>query len=132
MKYQSALPNYNLNNQRVILRADLNVPINNGIIGDDFRLHALLPTIDCILKKNGSITLLTHIGRPQKQDPALSTRILIPWFKERNYPVSWAADIESAQQLVCLVVVDELFLCRIKAKSYTKPGSNICKVSQSC
>ncbi len=100
MNYQSALPHYDLNNQRVIVRADLNIPIENGVIGDDFRLQALLPTLDLILKKNGAITLLTHIGRPQKQESSLSTRILVPWFAERNYPVTWAQDIQSAQKLI--------------------------------
>ena len=100
MNYQSALPHYDLDNQRVILRADLNVPINNGVIADDYRLQAILPSIDLILKKNGSITLLTHIGRPQKQDPSLSTQILVPWFAQHNYRVSWAKDIEHAKELI--------------------------------
>lgn len=100
MNYQSALAHYNLDNQRVILRADLNVPINNGIITDDYRLKAILPTIDLILKKNGAITLLTHIGRPQKQEASLSTRILVQWFAARNYTISWASNIKQAQSLI--------------------------------
>ena len=100
MNYQSELPHYNLNNQRVILRADLNVPLSNGHIVDDYRLQALLPTIDLILKKKGSITLLTHLGRPQKQEASLSTQILVPWFARHNYQVSWAKDIDQAKQLL--------------------------------
>ena len=100
MYYTSALPTYDLNNKRVILRADLNVPLDNGIIVDDYRLQAILPTIDLILKKKGTITLLTHIGRPKKQEVLLSTKLLLDWFTQRNYTVSWAATIDEALQLI--------------------------------
>jgi phosphoglycerate kinase len=98
--YVSALAHYNLENERVILRADLNVPINQSGIADDYRLQAILPTMDLILKKGGSITLLTHIGRPKNQESSLSTKILLPWFKQRNYEITWAKDILHAQNLI--------------------------------
>jgi phosphoglycerate kinase len=100
ISYESKLPTYNLENQRVILRADLNVPIENGSISDDFRLLGLLPTLDFIREKKGLITLITHIGRPKNREALLSTRILIPWFERRGYHITWANDIETAQQLI--------------------------------
>lgn len=100
MHYVSALPSYDLHNKRVILRADLNVPLNNGTITDDYRLQAILPTIDAILKKGGYITLLTHIGRPKNNEPLLSTKILLSWFAQKNYSISWAASIDEAEHLL--------------------------------
>lgn len=99
MTYISQLPQYDLTNKRVIVRADLNVPLNNGTIVDDYRLQAILPTLDLIRAKGGLITLMAHIGRPKKQEPALSTKLLINWFAQKNYHLIWAKDIERAQEL---------------------------------
>lgn len=94
----SKLPEWNLTNKRVLLRADLNVPIKHGKILDDTRLHALKPTLDLIAHKGGHCILLTHIGEPTAYDPELSTEHLIPWFKQHNYAIDFAstpADISS-------------------------------------
>jgi phosphoglycerate kinase len=99
MKYVSDLELYNLKNKRVILRADLNVPFKNGIIADDYRLKEILPTINLIIQKGGSITLITHIGRPAHKDDNLSTRLLLDWFINKNYDIVWAASIEEAYYL---------------------------------
>jgi len=95
----SHLPNYDLPNQRVFLRADLNVPLNAGSISCDHRLLAALPTIDLILQKGGTIVLATHIGRPSRPSPELSTRILIPWFENRGYSIRFEPDLEKAHAL---------------------------------
>lgn len=87
---KSALPTFSLKNARVLVRADLNVPLENGTITSDFRLKHILPTIDFILKKGGKVILLTHIGRPLNQDPMLSTQHLIPWFKQKGYSIAFA------------------------------------------
>ena len=52
----------NFNGKRVFLRADLNVPIMNGIIKNDHRIRAIVPTIDAILKQGGKIILAKIIG----------------------------------------------------------------------
>lgn len=62
------IPQSFLKNKRVLLRADLNVPIDkNGIISDkeDWRIKAVLPTIEYLLKKDAKIILITHLGRPK-------------------------------------------------------------------
>jgi len=92
----SSLPSLDLHNKRVLLRADLNVPIENGIITDDYRLQALLPTIDLIQQKGGKIILATHIGRPKQSDPTLSTEHLIPWFKNHGYTITYERDLTTA------------------------------------
>lgn len=81
---------YNFDHKKVLLRADLNVPIANGTITDDFRLQAILPTIQLIIKNNGIPLIATHIGRPHGFDEKLSTRILIPWFMQHGYQVLFA------------------------------------------
>jgi phosphoglycerate kinase len=89
----SKLHEFDLSNKTVFLRADLNVPLNNGTIVDDFRLRAILPTIDLIRQKGGRIVLATHLGRPKEPTPTLSTKILAPWFTEHGYVVHFEADI---------------------------------------
>lgn len=87
MEYCSALPSWNLHGKRVFLRADLNVPLANGTIMDDFKLKQLIPTLNLILKKESKIILATHIGRPDYAQPELSTRHLVPWFTHQGYSV---------------------------------------------
>lgn len=87
----SKLPEWNLTNKRVLLRADLNVPIQHGHILDDMRLRALKPTLDLILEKGGHCILITHIGEPTQYDPELSTKHLMSWFKKNNYAIEFAS-----------------------------------------
>ena len=55
----------NLNQKRVLLRLDLNVPLKNGIIIDHTRIDKILPVIEFLLKKNYKIIVISHIGRPK-------------------------------------------------------------------
>ena len=54
----------NLNQKRILLRLDLNVPLKNGIIADFTRIDKILPVINFLLKKNCKIIIISHIGRP--------------------------------------------------------------------
>ena len=73
---------WKLNNKRVFVRADLNVPLQKGKILNDFRLnkHNCQQSITSF-NHNGSIVLATHIGRPKNNEPGLSTQLLMPWFE---------------------------------------------------
>lgn len=94
---KSHLKEMNIFNQRIFVRADLNVPLDrDGTILDDYRLQKMLPTLDYILSQGGKIILATHLGRPKKQEPHLSTRHLIPWFKSRNYEIIFEPDLQQA------------------------------------
>jgi phosphoglycerate kinase len=60
-------------NRKVILRCDLNVPVKNGVIGDDGRIVASLSTMKELLDNNCSIVVIAHLGRPKGQiNPDLS------------------------------------------------------------
>ena len=69
------LAQLDLQNKRVILRCDFNVPIKDGVITDDGRIRASLSTIRKLLAKNCSIVIIAHLGRPkpdQKNDLSLA------------------------------------------------------------
>ncbi|MEX0671763.1 MAG: phosphoglycerate kinase [Candidatus Babeliales bacterium] len=98
MQCVSHLPTWDLTNQRVFVRADLNVPLINDMILDAHRLYTVLPTLDLILQKGGTIILATHIGRPTIPTEKLSTKVLLPWFKTHGYQIEYAATPQEATQ----------------------------------
>jgi phosphoglycerate kinase len=55
----------NLNYKKVLLRLDLNVPLDDGKITDTTRIDKILPTVKFLLKNNSKIIILSHVGRPK-------------------------------------------------------------------
>ena len=55
----------NFNQKKVLLRLDLNVPLDNGKITDTTRIDKILPTINFLLKNEAKIIILSHVGRPK-------------------------------------------------------------------
>jgi phosphoglycerate kinase len=76
-KFRS-LDDIDVRGKRVLLRADLNVPIKNGIVTDATRIERLAPTIDTLLDRGAKVIVMSHFGRPKEgRDPAFSLRSLI-------------------------------------------------------
>ncbi|RBJ73173.1 phosphoglycerate kinase, partial [Pseudomonas sp. MWU12-2534b] len=68
MKFNK-LSEQNLAGKRVLMRVDLNVPLKNGVIGDDTRIRASLPSIELCLQAGVGRMLMTHLGRPTEGEP---------------------------------------------------------------
>lgn len=73
------LDDFDLTGKRVLLRADLNVPVENGKVTDATRIERLVPTIREIVKKDGKAILISHFGRPKgKVDKSQSLEMVVP------------------------------------------------------
>ena len=99
--------NIDTRNKRLLIRADLNVPINNNKISDETRIERFCSGISKLLKKSAKIIIITHLGRPKgKEDLSLSNRILLKPLKKylnkeiifSSNPISTSA-IESSKRL---------------------------------
>ena len=64
--------NIDIQNKRLLIRADLNVPIKNNKVSDETRIERFCNGITHLLKKNAKIIIVSHLGRPRgKVDPSL-------------------------------------------------------------
>lgn len=126
------LKDINVKNKRVFLRVDLNVPIKDKKIANDHKFKAILPTIDYLLEQKAKIILATHIGRPKSQTMCLgsdcffdeqhSTKLLLPWFQDKNYNILHEADLlkaieKSKQSNDTIVLLENLRLFKGEQES---------------
>lgn len=64
-----------LQGDSILLRVDLNVPLEKGLIIDDFKIRAILPTLKTLFERGARrIILISHLGRPHGKDPSLSLK----------------------------------------------------------
>jgi phosphoglycerate kinase len=66
------------NGKTVLLRADLNLPVKDGAVTDATRIERLAPTIIELLEKGARVVVMSHFGRPEGRDSALSLRQVVP------------------------------------------------------
>ena len=59
------LKNYNIKNKKILFRADLNVPLIDGVISDTSRIEAIKSSIDILISNKNKIFLMAHFGRPK-------------------------------------------------------------------
>lgn len=84
------LRDFDLNGKKVLLRADLNVPVQNGQVTDTTRIDRLKPTIDHLIKNNAQVIVLSHYGRPKGEaNPEFSLEFLIPTLEKQ-----WGQKVE--------------------------------------
>ncbi len=88
--------------RRVIVRCDLNVPLNDGEITDDGRIRASLPTLNTLLEQGARVIVCSHLGRPDgSPDPRYSLEPVARRLGELlDAPVRFAPDEEQAQAAI--------------------------------
>jgi len=95
----------NLNQKKVLLRLDLNVPLSEGKITDTTRIDKILPTINFLLKHGAKIIILSHVGRPKgKIEKALSLKPIC-----ENLKIKLNQDIELISKNLKEVKSNDLF-----------------------
>jgi phosphoglycerate kinase len=99
------LDDIDVRGKTVLLRADLNVPVKDGVVTDATRIERLAPTVEALVGKGAKIVVMSHFGRPKgKPDPAFSLRPLVEPLERAigGRDVAFAQDCigEEAKQVV--------------------------------
>ena len=87
------LDDVDVSGKRVLVRVDLNVPVENGRVSDLTRIERVAPTISEVADKGGKVILLSHFGRPKGRDAAQSLKRVAPVIANvLKRPVAFADD----------------------------------------
>ncbi|MFI3259676.1 MAG: phosphoglycerate kinase [Rikenellaceae bacterium] len=110
-----AIDSYDFSGKRAIIRVDFNVPLKSaGVVSDDTRIRAAIPTIKKVLEKGGSVILMSHMGRPKKNnDEKFTLEQIIPAIEARlGVEVKFAGDCigEKAAQMAADLKAGEVIL----------------------
>jgi phosphoglycerate kinase len=107
------LDSADLSGKRVLVRVDLNVPMENGRITDSTRIERVAPTITEISQKGGKVILLAHFGRPKGRDPKESLKpVAADLARILKKPVAFADDCvgEAAENAVAAMKNGDILL----------------------
>ena len=120
------LDDVDVKGKRVLLRVDLNVPMENGRVTDDTRLERVAPTITEISSKGGKVILLAHFGRPKGRDPKESLKpVAAELSKVLGKPVGFADDcIGEAAQKAVAAMKDGDILCLENTRFHKEEEKN--------
>ncbi|MBO7460301.1 MAG: phosphoglycerate kinase, partial [Bacteroidales bacterium] len=117
----------NFSGKRVIVRVDFNVPLDDNFnITDDTRMRAAMPTLQKVLKDNGMLIIMSHLGRPKKNpDPKYSVKPLLKHLEELiGKPVIFVDDCMKAAEPINAMKAGEVMLLenlRFYAEEEGKP-----------
>ncbi len=108
-----------LSNKKALVRVDFNVPLKDGVVTDDTRIQAALPTIKYLLDNGASVVVMSHFGRPKgKKNPEFSMAPIAKRFSELlGKPVTLAKDVigdEVAAQVAALKKGEVLLLENVR------------------
>ena len=82
-----------VNGKRVLVRADLNVPVKNGEVTDATRLTRLAPGIQQLARRGAKVVIISHFGRPKNREPEFSLKpVAAKLGKILQAPVAFAPD----------------------------------------
>jgi len=125
----------------VLVRADLNVPLDDGAVADDTRIRAALPTLELLLERGAEeIRVCSHLGRPQGDDPAFRIepvrerlRSLLPDERievlenTRFHPGETENDLQFARELAegCDLYVNDAFGSAHRAHASTEAVAHL-------
>jgi phosphoglycerate kinase len=110
---KKTLRDVTLKGKRVVMRVDFNVPIKDGVIGDDTRVLGALPSIRHVLDQGGSLVLMSHLGRPKGKgyEAEFSLKPVADYLaKVLGKPVAFAPDCLAADALAAALKPGELLM----------------------
>src|ERR1700687_3104257 len=113
MKQFRTLDDVDVKGKRVLLRVDLNVPMEQGRVTDATRLERVAPTITEISGKGGKVILLSHFGRPKGRDPKDSLKpVAAALAAVINKPIAFADEcVGDVAEKVVAAMKDGDILC---------------------
>jgi phosphoglycerate kinase len=112
--------------KRVLVRLDLNVPVENGIVTDATRIERSTPTVTEIAGKGGKVILLSHFGRPKGRDPKHSLKpVAAEVARVVGRPVAFAEDCigPAAEAAVAAMHAGDI-LCLENTRFYKEEEKN--------
>ncbi|MFJ5489415.1 phosphoglycerate kinase, partial [Hansschlegelia beijingensis] len=114
MAAYKTLDDVNVAGKRVLVRVDLNVPMDGARVTDDTRLRAVAPTINELAQKGAKTILLAHFGRPKgKRDESQSLKAILPALEQTlKQDVHFADDCvgEAAEAAVAKLTPGDVLL----------------------